>query len=150
MSSGIDAEPVMNCAECGASILEIHLKRGLAGRWAGNILCPICLRERKQADMNTVEPESDLTGSSVMAGIVGGVSHDITNYRRPLNVTGKGATRVRTFHAKLSDGAIARMDQQINAWLDTQPDVEVKFASTAVGVWEGQHAEPSLVLTIFY
>ena len=60
------------------------------------------------------------------------------------------ATRIRTFHAKLSEGAILHLDQQVNSWLDGHPDLEIKFASTTVGTWEGKHPEPNLILTIFY
>ena len=61
-----------------------------------------------------------------------------------------GATRMRIFHAKLSDGAVGHLDHQINDWLDQNPEIEIKFANTTVGVWEGKHAEPNLILTLFY
>lgn len=71
-------------------------------------------------------------------------------YKRPLNVTGRGATRVRTFHAKLSDTAMSYLEGLINDWLDEHPDIEVKFSNTTVGVVEGKRAEPHLIITVWY
>ena len=151
MSSPADTEAVMTCGECGASILQTHLQRGLAGMWAGRMLCPPCLREHKQADPTTAAIEAELGGSRVMPGMKGEAVHDPPSYKRSMNTTGEGATRIRTFHSKLSENAITHLDQQVNAWLDSRPGVEVKFATTAVGSYEsGQHAEPMLILTLFY
>jgi len=71
-------------------------------------------------------------------------------YRRPLNPAGRGATRVRTFHSKLADGPMGHLDDIINSWLDEHPEVEIKFATTTVGVWEGKHAEPHYIVTVYY
>jgi hypothetical protein len=37
------------------------------------------------------------------------------------------------------------MDNQINEWLDANPEVEVKFVTSTVGVFEGKMREPALV-----
>jgi DNA-directed RNA polymerase subunit M/transcription elongation factor TFIIS len=63
---------------------------------------------------------------------------------------GRGATRCRIFHAKLNDGALKFMQEQINDWIDQHPEVEIKHASTQVGVVEGKSAEPHLIITVFY
>ena len=73
---------------------------------------------------------------------------------RPLQ-TGEGsggaaATRCRIFHAKLNDGALQFMEDQINEWADGNPDITIKQSSSQVGVVEGKHPEPHLVITIFY
>jgi len=78
------------------------------------------------------------------------VTEEPTRYTRPLNKTGTGATRCRTFHAKLSDEAVRHMDQQINEWCERNPDVEIKFSTSTVGIWTGKHAEPNLIVTVFY
>lgn len=70
--------------------------------------------------------------------------------RRSTNVTGHGATRVRTFHTKLNDGAFAFLDNQINEWIDSNDDVEVKFCNTTIGVVEGKRSEPHVIMTIWY
>jgi len=71
-------------------------------------------------------------------------------YRRPLNECPSGATRCRTFHAKLNDGAIAYMNEQINEWCDNNPHIDMKFATSAIGIFEGKHPEPHLIVTVFY
>ena len=42
------------------------------------------------------------------------------------------------------------MEEQINSWLDDNPDISIKFAETTVGTWEGKHSEPNLIMTVFY
>jgi hypothetical protein len=72
------------------------------------------------------------------------------HYHRPLNKTGAGATRCRTFHCKLSEEGVRRMDELINEFCDANPDVEIKFTTSTVGTWTGKHAEPNLIITLFY
>ena len=75
---------------------------------------------------------------------------DDSRLTRTLRDTGKGATRCRTFHSKLNENAIAYMNEQINEWVYEYPDVEIKFANTTGGVFEGKHADPNLIITVFY
>ena len=165
-------EEIKTCQGCGASIYQEHLDRGTAGFWAGQLLCTICLAERghgKPPAPRPPAPESpdDLSSISLVeeeppAG--GGETRkfagtdslsspalqDETKYQRPL-IKGAGATRCRTFHAKLTDGAIAFLNEQINEWCDNNPEIEVKFCTSAIGMFEGkQHQEPNLILTVFY
>ena len=70
--------------------------------------------------------------------------------KRATNLTGQGATRVRTFHTKLTDGAFAFLDNQINEWVDENQDVEVKFCNTTIGVVEGKRSEPHIIMTVWY
>jgi hypothetical protein len=69
--------------------------------------------------------------------------------KRPMNLTGTGATRVRTFTSNLTEASIGHMDEVINRWLDASK-AEVKFCSTTVGNFEGKHAEPKLIVTLWY
>jgi hypothetical protein len=75
---------------------------------------------------------------------------DTSGLKRKVNVTGQGATRCRTFHAKLNDSSLAYLNNQINEWADSDPQIEIKFATTSVGVVEGKHAEQHLLVTVFY
>jgi len=70
--------------------------------------------------------------------------------RRPLLKGSPNATRCRTFHCKLADGPIAYMNEQINEWVDSNDDIEIKFATATIGVVEGKHVDPHLILTVFY
>ena len=82
-----------------------------------------------------------------------GVAHDkahLTKFNRQTTVTGRGAIRVRTFHGRLSDESLAYMDDKINEWLDSHPEIEVKFTTSTVGQYEGKIKEPALILNVWY
>ena len=70
--------------------------------------------------------------------------------KRPLVPGTQQATRCKTFHCKMSEGAVAYLNDQINEWVDGHEDVTIKFATSSVGVFEGKHSEQHLVVTVFY
>lgn len=71
------------------------------------------------------------------------------SWSRTPNVTGQGAIHVKTFHAKLREDALAFLDQQINEWLDSHPEYEVKFVTTTVGELKGKLIEPALFVNVW-
>lgn len=158
-SAGVDN--YMNCDQCGATIYREHMDRGLAGRWSGQLLCPHCLGERRgPADLehlsraDEADPHPTPSAGKSATGFTGfgavGSDPELCPFQRPLRNTGQGASRLRIFHCKLSEGPVLNLNQQINEWLDAHPDVEVKFASTTIGTWEGKHSEQHLILTLYY
>jgi hypothetical protein len=70
-------------------------------------------------------------------------------WARTPNTTGTGAIHVKSFHCKLTDDALAYMDQTINEWLDAHPQYEVKFVNSTVGVLTGKLKEPNLVCQVW-
>lgn len=88
--------------------------------------------------------------SLATGGAFGASARGDDRFKRPLAEPGQGATRCRIFHSKLSDASVAHLDDQINEWLDAHSDVFVKHVATTVGVFEGKHSEPHLVVTIWY
>ena len=71
-------------------------------------------------------------------------------WKRSPNVTGTGAIHCKSFHCKLSDDALAFLDEQVNQWLDAHPQYEVKFVSTGVGEFTGKLGkEPHLVMQVW-
>ena len=74
--------------------------------------------------------------------------HEETWDRTP-NTTGVGAIHVKTFHCKLTDEALAYMDQLINEWLDAHPQYEVKFVSSTIGTFTGKLKEPALICQVW-
>ena len=70
-------------------------------------------------------------------------------FKRPLNLTGAGATRCKTFHCKIAVSSMEYMESQINEWLDSH-EVEAKCVTQVVGVMEGKTAEPNLIVMIWY
>ncbi len=83
-------------------------------------------------------------------GITGGVTPVQHKFKRHLQHQDKSAIRCRIFHAKLNEGALQFMQDQINEWIDQSPEVDVKNVSTNVGVMEGKTTQPHLIITIFY
>ncbi len=166
-------EGVSTCQGCGAAIYPEHLDSGIAGYLAGRLLCPHCLTEgqKEQAAIDEAElspisfddDEStvDMTkGSQSHSTSIHGFSgdslasqkaiYDDSKYNRMLEPTSPTAMRCRTFHSKLNDGAVAYMNDQINTWVDSDPKIGIKFATSTIGVFEGKQKDPHLIMTIFY
>ena len=93
----------------------------------------------------TADGSSKIRAFGVKAAIT--TKHEFT--RKP-TVTGRGACRVRSFHARLSDEGLTFMDDKINEWLDHHPEIEVKLVTTSTAVFEGKIREPALVLNVWY
>ncbi|MCB9852623.1 MAG: hypothetical protein H6819_05970 [Phycisphaerales bacterium] len=77
-------------------------------------------------------------------------SHDDARYKRPLAAPTLPAVRVRTFHGKLTEAGVAHMDEQINDWLESNPEIYIKSSTSSIGMFEGKSKEPHVVLTLFY
>ena len=79
-----------------------------------------------------------------------GSHHKDTDFKRPVSRPDEPATRCRTFHGKLTDAGLSHMDEIINEWLDSHPDLFIKSCTSTVGVFEGKSKEPHLLVTVFY
>ncbi len=161
-------ETTSTCEECGASIYQEHLEAGKAVFVAGKLMCPHCVKEHHdlhavgsaEASDDLLEPiavdaekEGSMSGSRIQAfgdDVLGGGKWDDSKYKRPLEPDKPGGTRCRIFHSKLNDGAIAFMSEQINDWLDASAGIYVKTSTSTIGVFEGKHADPNLIVTLFY
>ncbi|MCY2924098.1 MAG: molybdopterin-dependent oxidoreductase, partial [Planctomycetota bacterium] len=71
------------------------------------------------------------------------------DFKRPLNLNGAGATRMRLFSSKLSGTSLAAMERQINEWLDTEK-VEIKAVSSEIGAMQDKTKEDNLILCVWY
>ncbi len=158
-----DEQELKSCQACGATIYPEHLDAGKAGFWQGQLLCPVCLNEKKSETASTQAIDEDEPITLVDATELEqthrtiesfakkrGTEFDESKLKRPLNKTGTGATRFRIFHSKISDGAMDFMTKQINEWLDSNEEIEVKMVQSHVGILEGKHPEPHLILTVWY
>ena len=163
---------VRPCDACGASVYSDHIEAGIAGYAAGKMLCPHCLAEatakpiRRESDGGESVGSIALTdgpidlgdssGGSALrlssgASVTGGPEDKTAEFKRtPLPPTQPAATRCRVFHSKLNDAAMEFMTDHINDWADSHPDVNIKFATSTVGVFEGKHPDPNLIITVFY
>ncbi len=72
------------------------------------------------------------------------------NWNRTPNTPGTGAIHVRSFHCKFNEDSLAHLDQQINEWLDSHPQYEVKLVTTCHGEWKSKFGiEPCLVVQVW-
>ena len=78
------------------------------------------------------------------------MGHKHHDWKRKTVANNTGACRIKTFHGKYSDQGLEYMDDVINEWLDAHPDVEIKFVTSTVGVFEGKIRDPALVLNVWY
>ena len=160
------------CEECGASVYKEHLESGIARYERGKLMCAHCVAEYESshdAAAGGVDEEAfapiefddgdnrrpvDLSESRIhtMSEATLGAAHawDERRFKRSLSPTSAGATRCRTFHCKLSEGAIEFLNTQINDWLENNEQVVIKFATSTIGMFEGKHTEPNLILSVFY
>lgn len=160
--SSVESEILMVCSTCGASVYREHVHRGLAGMWGGRMLCPTCIKPKREGvppepaaetldsiplAAETPNDEADTPASMPQSTQVAACEPEI---EEPSASSRAGARHVKTFHAKLSEAALRHMDEQVNAWLQQHPSTEIRFANTTVGMFEGKHAEPNLILTLFY
>jgi hypothetical protein len=165
MSTIPSSDVLMSCSGCKATIYPEHLERHVAGYLSGQLYCSYCLAEKKAG--TAAPPVTDELASFPLEDVAPAPASAagpapapepaepatppvVPAARRAPRPDAVGATRMRIFHSKLSDGAVGHLDHQINDWLDQNPDVEIKFANTTVGVWEGKHPEPNLILALFY
>ncbi len=79
-----------------------------------------------------------------------GLGHKASSqYKRPLNVTGQGATRCKVYFSKIAPPSLEFMENQINQWLDSE-QIEVKQVSQVIGVMEGKTPQPNLIVMVWY
>jgi hypothetical protein len=160
------------CEECGASIYKEHLDARIARYEAGKLLCPHCVEEFESKhdasgknNVELIEPialdaedmaepaggQTRITAFGSDGTAIGATSQwDDSSFKRKLAPDKPGASRCRIFHSKLNDGAISFMTQQINNWIDENPNISIKTSHATIGIWEGKHADPNLILTLFY
>ena len=164
------------CQKCGASVYKQHLDSGIARYEGGNLLCAHCVAEYERShdaatgadtaeferitlddedgadddDVPTVEMSESkiVTSTGRTLGVAG--AWDDERFERALDPKSRGATRCRTFHSKLTEGAIEFLNNQINEWLDKHPNIVIKFSDSVIGPFEGKHTEPNLIVTMFY
>ena len=165
-------EDVLTCDGCGASVYEEHIESGIAKYQGDQLLCSHCVAERGDtgggagdsaiADVTPIELDSEeeeeesgpVEMSSSRIHALTGASRQAmrgeTKFQRDLQTEAQAATRCRTFHCRLSEGAVEFMNAQINEWVDQHDDITIKFVTSTIGQFEGKHTEPNLIMTVFY
>jgi hypothetical protein len=80
-------------------------------------------------------------------GEVNFAKHD---WKRKPHTELTGAVRMKSFHGRLSDNGLEYLDNSVNEWLDAHPEVEVKFVTSTVGLYDGKIKELALILNVWY
>ena len=164
------------CDECGMTIQREDFLNHSAVRYKGKLLCPKCVQAAKAklaaekkpepvtgGEYDPIEvpialvdegqpsvrpgPSTQIHGFSGAEMLTRGIEHE---FKRALLHDTQAATRCRTFHCKMTDASFSNLNEQINEWVDEHEDIEIKFALSDIGVVEGKHADPHLIITVFY
>ena len=96
----------------------------------------------------TITEESSGRAISHTAGIRGAAAEGF-NFSRPIQASGKGATRCRIFRSKISVPAIESLEEHINEWLDSD-DIDVKNVGHLIGTMHGKIDEDNIVVLVWY
>ena len=96
-----------------------------------------------------VETEEAQAGALRAFGAAAGKKRKAVELKRPLNVTGQGATRCRMFHSKIALASLENMETQINTWVDDE-EIEVKHVGHVIGIMEGKRSEPNMLVMVWY
>jgi hypothetical protein len=102
----------------------------------------------EDADGDAIEEAAPAGPSKIKFGAdIGIKKHE---WKRQLKQGGTGASRVRTFHGKLSDQGLEYIDEAINVWLDEHPEIDVKFVTSNVGMFDGKFKDLALIVNVWY
>jgi len=161
------------CEACGATIFREQIENGLSRYEGGKLMCMHCVEEYESRSepaaspasgyhldpiaLRDDEPARPVAKPAAASGMGTGGSglgmpqpRAPETFRRPLDPRSNAASRCRTFHCKLNDSAIEFMNSQINHWLDDNPEITIKFATSTLGVFEGKSKEQNVILTLFF
>ncbi|MFP4354905.1 MAG: hypothetical protein ACLFUJ_07240 [Phycisphaerae bacterium] len=72
------------------------------------------------------------------------------DFQRKVHRSEHGATRCRIFHSKLAATSLEFMESQINDWLDSDDDIDVKDVGHVIGDMTGKKTEPNLIVMVWY
>jgi hypothetical protein len=108
---------------------------------------PLALVDEDPAPTATTTTEPPKSKIHAMSSVAPLAQH---SYKRPTHYNKTGAVRMRTFHCRLSEQGVEYLDQVVNDWLESHPDIEVKFTNSTIGLWDGKLKEPTLILNVWY
>ncbi len=110
---------------------------------------PIALGDQEEPISLVETEEGGGTSKVKMLGAAAIAVDTKADFKRSLNLTGAGATRMRIFRSKLSVPSLDAMQDHINVWLDSQ-EIEAKHVASVIGTIQGKAPEPNLIVTVWY
>ena len=105
--------------------------------------------EAEEEPISLVDGEPESGESKVKLAQRGATEQAKHEFRRPLNVTGQGATRCRIFHSRVAVDALEGTEERINEWIDSD-NIEIKHVGHMVGTMEGKTARPNVMIVVWY
>jgi hypothetical protein len=72
-----------------------------------------------------------------------------TDFKREMNITGQGATRLRIYFTRIAVAPLQIMENHINDWIDEE-GIDVKHVNQTVAMLEGKRAEQNLFIMVWY
>ena len=100
--------------------------------------------------ISLVEDVSDAKPARLKAfGAAAIKTEKASEFNRPLNVNGQGATRCRVFYSKIAVAPLQYMENQINQWLDSE-EAEIKHVGHVIGDLVGKTREQNLIVMAWY
>jgi hypothetical protein len=110
---------------------------------------PISLEPEEAISIESGDAQAPGTHQTLRTFGGGARTSQATQFKRPLNVTGTGATRCRIFNSKVALTSIEAMQTKINEWLDSE-NIDVKHVGQLIGTVEGKIAEPNVLVFVWY
>ncbi|MDP6047784.1 MAG: hypothetical protein QGG25_19390 [Phycisphaerae bacterium] len=109
---------------------------------------PISIQPPQEEEPLTIS-EGTSTRSISHTGEIRGKASEGHRFSRPMQQSGKGATRCRIFRSKISVPAVEGLQEHINDWLDSD-DIDVKDVGHLIGTMHGKIDEDNIIVMIWY
>ena len=110
---------------------------------------PILIQPKAEEEEPLTISEGTSTHSiSHTRGIRGNASEGY-QFSRPMQQSGKGATRCHIFRSKISVPAVESLEEHINDWLDSD-DIDVKEVGHLIGTMHGKTDEDNIIVMVWY
>jgi hypothetical protein len=108
---------------------------------------PVALVDDDEGDDLAPAPVSTMSKIRQLSGASGVQKHA---WKREPKAIGNAPVRVKTFHAKLSDQGLEYLDEAINVFIDEHPEVDVKFVTSNIGMFDGKFKDLALIVNVWY
>jgi len=112
-----------------------------------DVAAPVSIAPVEEEPLTISEGSSGRSISHTRGGTtLGAKGHQ---FSRPMQQSGKGATRCRIFRSKISVPAVESLEEHINEWLDSD-DIDVKDVGHMIGTMHGKSDEDNIIITVWY
>jgi len=113
---------------------------------------PITIEPEEEEPISLVESAESMIKPKAVRTFGAGTSplgEKKAEFKRPMNITGKGATRCRVFHSKIATAPLEHLQDNINEWMDAD-EIEIKHVGQVIGIMDEKRKEPNLLVLVWY